>query len=75
MVYHLNFKQKSRRYKTFSKRIENETIVYPKSQTDKGRPKGARSVSSVLKFKILDLLQAGKSHAYISEYYSISKIL
>ena len=38
-----------------------------------GRPKGARTVSPVLKSKVLDLLQAGKSYAYVSEYYSISK--
>ena len=38
-----------------------------------GRIKGARSVSAELKSKILDLLQAGKSYAYVSEYYSISK--
>ena len=73
MIYSFNFKQKIRRDKNFSKIIENKSVVYATWQLDVGRPKGARTVSPVLKSKILDLLQAGKSYAYVSEYYFISK--
>ena len=52
--------KKSSKYKTFSKRKIYKALVYPTSHQDIGRPKGARSVSPVLKSKILDLLQAGK---------------
>ena len=45
----------------------------PTLQPDIERPKGARSVSTVLKSKILDLPQVGKSYAYVLKYYYISK--
>lgn len=51
----------------------NKTVFWPTSQSDMGRPKAARSISAVLKSKILDLLQAGKSYVRVSKHYSIFK--
>ena len=41
IIYPFNFKQNSPKYKTFSKR-KNKTVVTPKSQQDKGRPKRSK---------------------------------